>query len=243
MVSRFVLAVGVRRAWGGARSALAFFRGVFKVLFPVERCRAVKCLACAALLVCMSAGRVQGFEYSNRELGFKAQLPDGFEDVSRGSWPERTLLMKAKFNRDKTVSRLMSIQDLGEVIRQDANLSRLKNARGNVRQEKMRWREFEVDVFSVTEGDRGMVFVSLNAEVPLRTRGIQVSLSALKTEERALRHEMETLLATIEGPSNWVTSRERSSREESGTVRTAVTVTVLVALVGGALWFIARLQG
>lgn len=228
---------------GDAPFALSSLRGVLKLLLLTKRCDFLRCFACAAVLVAISAVRVRGFEYSNRELGFKARLPDGFEDVSKSSWPDRTLLMKAKFNRDKTVSRLMSIQDLGEVIRQDANLSRLKRAGGNVRQEKMRWREFDLDTFCVTEGDRGMVFVSLNVEVPLRTRGIQVSLSALKTEERALRHEMETLLATIEGPSNWVTSQERSSREASGTVRTAVTVAVLVVLVGGALWLIAKLQG
>ena len=243
MVSQFVFAVGVRRAWDDARPGLSAFRSVLKVLLSLKRCGVFRCLACVVILMSMSAGRVHGFEYSNRELGFKARLPDGFEDVSKSSWPDRTLLMQATYNRDKTVSRLMSIQDLGEVIRQDANLSRLKNAGGNVRQEKMRWREFDVDVFSVTEGDRGMVFVSLNAEVPLRTRGIQVSLSALKTEERALRNEFATLLATIEGPSNWVTSQERSSREESGTVRTVVTVAVLMVLVGGALWFIAKLQG
>ena len=243
MFSQFVLADGVRRAWDDARPVLSSFRGVLKVFLLLKRRGFLRCFSCVAMLVGMSAGGVHGFEYSNRELGFKARLPDGFEDVSKSSWPDRTLLMKARYNRDKTVSRLMSVQDLGEVIRQDANLSRLKRAGGNVKREKMRWREFDVDAFCVTEGERGMVFVSLNVEVPLRTRGIQVSLSALKTEERALRHEMETLLATIEGPSNWVTSRERSSKEASGTIRNAVTISVLVALVGGALWIIAKLQG
>lgn len=202
----------------------------------------MRILVCVAVLVGMSSGWVSALEYSNRELGFKARLPDGFEDVSSRSWPDRTLLMKARFNRDKSVSRLMSIQDLGEVIRQDANFSQLKRTSGNVKREKMRWREFEVDVFKVTEGERGMVFVSLNAQVPLRTRGIQVSLSALKTEERALRYEMETLLASLEGPSNWTTSRDRASLASALTVRSVVAISVLSVLVGWTAWYIFRRQ-
>lgn len=150
--------------------------------------------------------------------------------------------MKAKFNRDKTPSRLLSVQDLGEVIRQDANFTRLKRGTGNVKQEKMRWGDFEVDVFNVTEGEAGMVFVSLNAEVPLKTRGIQISLSALKTEERALRHEMERLLKDLDGPSNWVTSGQRAALKSSGLLTNVLTIAGLVALVGAALWGISKTQ-
>lgn len=185
---------------------------------------------------------INAAEYSNRELGFRMWIPEGFEDVSSASSPRGALLMKAKFNRDKTPSRLLSVQDLGEVIRQDANFSKLKRGTGNVKLEKMRWREFEVDVFQVTEGEAGMVYVSLNAEVPLKTRGIQISLSALKTEERALRHEMERLLKDLDGPSNWVSARQRAAAESSNLVTSVLTVAGLFALVGAALWGISKTQ-
>lgn len=182
-------------------------------------------------------------EYFNRELDFRMWLQPGFEDVPSQSWPKGALMAKARFNRDGSLSRLVSVQDLGEVIRQDADLSRLKRAGGNVKLEKMRWRDFELDVFSVTEGDRGMVFVSLNAQVPLKPRGVQVSMSALKTEERALRLDLEKLLESVEGQSNWVSATEREAAESSGLVRNSMTVAALVLLVGGALWGIAKVQG
>lgn len=202
-------------------------------------------LACAVfvavLTVASNEGSVRAMEYSNRELGFRLRLPDGFEEVTGGG-PEGAMVVRARFNRDKSLSRLLSIQDLGEVIRQDANFSRLRGARGNVKREKMSWRDFEVDVFNVTEGDRGLIYVSLNAQVPLKPRAIQVTMSALKTDERALRSEMETLLASIEGPSNWISSNARAASESAGVVRTAVTVAALLILVSAALWVISRVQ-
>lgn len=210
--------------------------GPWKTLTSVVRL--VLCL----LTIPAGVPLARAYEYSNRELGFRMRVPDDFEDVSSAARPKGALFMKAKFNRDKSVARLMNVQDLGEVIRQDADLSTLKRRSGNVRQEKMRWRDLDVDVFCVTEGEAGMVYVSLNAQVPLRTRGIQVSLSALKTEERALRNEMEKLLAGIEGPSNWVSDGERAALKSSESVRTVVTVSGLVVLVGAALWGISKVQ-
>ncbi len=87
-----------------------------------------------------------------------------------------------------------------------------------------------------------MVFVSLNAQVPLLPRGVQVSMSALKTEERAVRQELEKLLESIDGRSNWVSAAEREAAESSGLVRNSVTVAALVLLVGGALWGISKVQ-
>jgi hypothetical protein len=200
-------------------------------------------LVCAGLLAALGAVRCDAGEYFHRELNFRMWLPPGFEDVPGQSWPKGALMAKARFNRDGSLSRLVSVQDLGEVIRQDADLSRLKRAGGNVKQEKMRWRDFEVDVFSVTEGEAGMVFVSLNAQVPLMPRGVQVSLAALKTEERAVRQELEKLLESINGRSNWVSAAEREAAESSGLVRNSVTLAALVLLVGGALWGIAKVQG
>ena len=181
-------------------------------------------------------------EYSNRELGFRMWIPQGFEDVASANRPKGALFMKAKYNRDQSLSRLLNVQDLGEVIRQDANFSKLRHGTGNVKQEKMRWGEFEVDVFSVTEGEAGMVYQSLNVQVPLRTRGIQVSLSALKTEERALRQEMELLLKDLEGPSNWTSSRQRAAAESSETLNTVLALSALTVLAGAALWGIMKLQ-
>ena len=88
-----------------------------------------------------------------------------------------------------------------------------------------------------------MAYVSLNAQIPLKPRAIQVSLSAPLTEERALRHEMAMLLATIEGPSNWVTSRDRSTLASVGMVRSVVVIVALLVLVSGAFWYIFRKQG
>lgn len=200
-------------------------------------------LASVALLGLLGAVMCDAGEYFNRELEFRMWLPAGFEDVSSQSWPKGALMAKAQFNRDGSLSRLVSVQDLGEVIRQDADLSRLKRAGGNVKLEKMRWRDFEVDVFCVTEGEAGLVFVSLNAQVPLLPRGVQVSISGLKTEERAVRRELEKLLEGINGRSNWVSIAEREAAESSGLVRNSITVAALVLLVGGALWAIAKVQG
>ncbi len=179
--------------------------------------------------------------YSHRELGFRVRLPDGYEDVSRRMPLEGAFITVAQFDpRGTALRRLVSLQDLGGVIRQDNDLSKTRKRPGNVKLEKARWRSFTIDVFKVTEVDNGAAYVALNAQVPLMPRGLQVTVSGPAAEEPEVRRELETLLATVEGPSNWTTPRERLARSDSGTTR---AVLILAALVIGSsflLWRVFR---
>ncbi len=179
--------------------------------------------------------------YSHRELGFRVRLPDGYEDVSRRMPLEGAFITVAQFDsRGTALRRLVSIQDLGGVIRQDNDLSKTRKRPANVKVEKARWRNFTIDVFKVTEVDHGSAYVALNAQVPLMPRGVQVTVSGPASDETEVRSQLESLLATVEGPSNWTTPRERLAKSDSGTTLAALILSVVILGSSFLLWRVFR---
>ena len=193
------------------------------------------------LAVFLGASLAQGAEYSSRELGFRVRMPDGFEDISDRSQVKGGLVTLARFNRmDGRLNRLVSLQDLGGVIRRDNDLTKTRKQPRNVTVEKFEWRDFEVDVFNVTEMENGKTYVTLNAQVPLKPRGIQVTMTAPISEEASMRQELKSLLGSIEGPSNWSNKAERITE---GTARVWPGVVALGVLIAGALALIWKVMG
>lgn len=173
-----------------------------------------KSIVCSlSLLFCSTS--LFGLDYANQELGFKATLPDGLQNLSK-VMRVPSLVSIGKLNKSKTgVDKLISIQDLGGSIGRD-DLSHITGKPANTTFEKATWKTFQVDVFKIIERTGTGAQVTFNAQVPLKPHAIQLSVCGSASDEIELRKEMQTILGSIEGPSNWLTSQERISRGASG---------------------------
>ena len=104
---------------------------------------------------------------------------------------------------------------------------------GNASWEKHPWRSFQIDVVRVQEQPGGIQTITFNAQVPLKPHALQVSVFGLAGEEKQLREDLRSILASIEGESNWLTTEERVSRGAEGFGRLIILVAFVV--VAGSL--------
>lgn len=177
----------------------------------------MKSLKAFAWSICFLLSSIPAFafDYSNSQLGFKATLPDGLDDVTK-MMRVPSLISVGKLNESRSgLVKLISIQDLGGTIGRE-DLSKTANKPVNVSLEKASWRSFQVDVFKIVETAGGVSLVTFNAQVPLKPHAMQITVSGPVGEESGLRSEMQAVVASIEGPSNWLTTDERISRGASG---------------------------
>src|SRR5260370_32594790 len=111
----------------------------------------------------------------------------------------------------KGLIELVAVQDMGGPIGRE-DLSKKANKPENTTLEKTAWKGFDVDVFKVVENIRGVSFVTFNAQVPLKPHAIQIMVSGPAFDENKLRKDAQTIVASIQGPTNWLTDEERGDR-------------------------------
>jgi hypothetical protein len=127
---------------------------------------------------------------------------------------------------------MISLQDLGGTIGRE-DLSKKQDKPAGVTLEKTHWQSFDIDVFKVEETTGKVTNITLNAQVPLKPRAIQVSVMGPAAEEASLRQEMQAIVTSVAGTSNWLTPDERVSRLAAGGGRLAfVSAFVCVLVIG-----------
>lgn len=171
-------------------------------------------------------------DYTNSQLGFKAKLPDGLDDLSNFPNFKGKLICLGLVNEAGTgLTKAIMLDDLGAPIRRDDMTKH--PVPGNASVEKTKWRSFQIDVFKVLEQVQGSPYITFNAQVPLKPHAIQVSVAGPASEEKSLRQDLQSILASIEGPSNWLTTDERVSRGAEGFGR--LIILIAFAVVAGSL--------
>jgi hypothetical protein len=177
--------------------------------------------------------QMYGLDYSNPQLGFKARLPDNLDDVSIRVAVRGGLISLGKWNSSHTaLIKMISLQDLGGTIGRE-DLSKKQDKPAGVTLEKTHWQSFDIDVFKVEETTGKVTNITLNAQVPLKPRAIQVSVMGPAAEEASLRQEMQAIVTSVAGTSNWLTPDERVSRLAAGGGRLAfVSAFVCVLVIG-----------
>ena len=77
--------------------------------------------------------------------------------------------------------------------------------------------------------------LTFNAQVPLKPHAIQVMVSGPASDETSLRQQMQTIVSSVDGPTNWLTTDERISRAAAGGGRLILLGCLLAVGVGGFL--------
>jgi len=188
--------------------------------------KSVKSLAWLALFFLCST-RLFAFNYTNQALGFSATLPDGLPDLAIETRVD-SLVRRGNLDSSKGPVEIIVIQDLGGPIGRE-DFSKRKDKPQNLTLEKTAWKSFQIDVFKVGENLNSVPFVTLNAQVPLKPHAIQLTVSGPASDESKLRTEMQKILASIDGPTNWLTDEQRA---RPGINWIAVAAGVMILLIG-----------
>jgi hypothetical protein len=153
------------------------------------------------------------------EHGFSFTVPDGYTDYPQGRGPD-TKYVFARGKPDEPSFTQLKIQQLhGTLGRESLDRDKAERAwRDGLRANgveltdfdlrKLTWKGFDVDVFvsHIAATDKKLILV---AQVPLKPEAIQIALAGPPSDEARLTAELQAVLASLDGPTNWKTDQER----------------------------------
>jgi len=189
--------------------------------------KSLKSLASVAWLFFYSTP-LFAWTYTNQQFGFTAALPDGFSDISSQT-KVKSLVAQGKFDSSKNGHvEIIVLQDLGAALDRE-DFSKKTDQPNNVTAEKATWKSFNINVVRVVENADSVPFVTFNAQVPLKPHAIQLTVTGPAFDESKLRADMRTIVASIDGPTNWLTDEQSW---HPGTNWIAVVVGLLIMITG-----------
>ncbi len=145
---------------------------------------------------------------SHPTLAFSFDVPAGYEEfpLTESSAAFWKLFGKPKLIGKPTPSNelaeVFGIQLLGTRLKRHLDLRQIPTD-GNVNLGRMSWRGVEIDAIRIAEAKDGKSYVTYNIQVPLKGEAIQLMLGAPREREAELKARIETLLASLDGQSDW----------------------------------------
>jgi hypothetical protein len=166
-------------------------------------------LACSAISATARAEVIR-----DDKLNFTLTLPDGFKDFPEGKEQQGlaySFIQGTPGTQDFTI---VGIKPMGGIIGREAlekkDLPHFDGVTFDLRREK--WKSFDIDVMVGTARQEDLgVFVAV-AQVPLKKEAIQLTVAGPEAHKPQVLAMLRTLLASLDGPSNWLTDAERSMR-------------------------------
>jgi hypothetical protein len=191
-------------------------------------------LAVVVALGLLSAATARAEVIRDEALGFTMTVPDGFADYPPGREQQGTPYAYVKGEPGTTDFTIIGIKPMGGTIgREPMPPSELPQADGikfDLRREK--WKSFDIEVLvGVAQQEPGVAV--LVAQVPLKRQAIQVAVTAPLARQAELLPLLRSLLASLDGPSSWLTDKERS-------LKAGKVIGGLAVMLGLAGWAFAR---
>lgn len=169
----------------------------------------------ALALVCSGVSATARAEViRDDKLNFTLTLPEGFKDFPEGREQQAltySFIQGTPGTEDFTI---IGIKPMGGIIGREAlekkDLPHFDGVTFDLRREK--WKSFDIDVMVGTARQEELgVFVTV-AQVPLKKEAIQLTVAGPEKRKTQVLAMLRTLLASLDGPSNWLTDTERSMR-------------------------------
>ena len=166
-------------------------------------------LACGAISATARAEVIR-----DDKLNFTLTLPEGFKDFPEAKEAQGlaySFIQGTPGTQDFTI---VGVKPMGGIIGREAlqkkDLPHFDGVTFDLRREK--WKTFDIDVMVGTARQEDLgVFVTV-AQVPLKKEAIQVTVAGPEARKTQVLAVLRTLLASLDGPSNWLTDAERSMR-------------------------------
>lgn len=181
-----------------------------------------------------------GETVTHPKLGFRLTVPDGFN-----SDPERVqgaviYAFQHPPSIDQKIGTFILVSGLGGVLNRkkiDPKTFATKNPQIRIVTEQ--WKDFDIEVFRVPEQKGELSLLTFNAQAPLKPEAIQVTVIGDATYESELQSVLRSVLRSLDGPTNWLNTQERSNRLTEGLTRLAITVIILLIVGIGVILVIA----
>ena len=177
----------------------------------------------ATLLVCATAHAASAARFTDAAHGFSVDIPDGYSDAPKTD-DARVIhgFVHGALGEDGTS--MIQLQSLGGTIGRGPLIHETveKAARASVEGSGIeisafeyrtaKWKTFDVNVLVVRlhSGDRKLV--SLATQIPLAKQAIQIYLMGPASDEAKLEGDFHSMLASLDGKSNWLSDEERSEK-------------------------------
>ena len=136
-------------------------------------------------------------------LGFSFDVPAGFVEFPASN---PTLKLWKVFGRPSApgeLAEVFGVQPLGTTLPhrhlEAKDLPKDKEAVIS----QISWRGTMVDAFRLSETNNGKQYISYNVQIPLKTEAIQLMFGAPADRETELKSRVNTLLASLDGQSDW----------------------------------------
>ncbi len=165
-----------------------------------------------------SCALASGPVIADKNLNITLTLPEGFEPVPDFHSPPNTDVRHAyrRMNSDGTAGAYIFIETLGGTIDREPMNEKEVLKHGVERLYREKWKSFEVDVCVLKEILGGATCVTRNVQVPIVPRAVQLRVVGLESRDAELAALTQTLLASLDGPSNWLTNEQRGERLGEG---------------------------
>ena len=138
--------------------------------------------------------------FENRENGFSFDVPEGFQPFSPAEIPRGCICAYFKPKAGEAF-RMLVVKNLGGRISREHLKS--KDLPAGESLTSLFWRGLAVDAVAVRGALRGVDFLFLNIQIPLRREAIQIDFGAPYSASLDLRPIAEQVLASLEGETNW----------------------------------------
>jgi len=137
------------------------------------------------------------------ELGFSFDLPAGYQAVPSASMPKQYRYAYIK-PRDGEAASVLVVSLLGGTMRPNEHLSPADIPPGKGKTlTPFSWRGLSVDGFRVSEKSPQGEFITLNVQLPLKKRTVQIGFGGPVAKEAEIRALAMHTLSTLEGEPNW----------------------------------------
>lgn len=179
---------------------------------------------------------IAGETVSSQQLGFRLTVPDGFvQDPGRVKGDvvfafQRPPAAGQKMNTLILVTRLGGVLGRGKINPKEVTA---KKPQITIMTET--WKEFDIEVFRVPEQAGDLQLVTFNAQAPLKPEAVQIAVIGEAAREVELRGILRSVLASLEGSTNWLNTDQRVSKFTEGITRLAIMIGVLLILAVGVL--------
>ena len=180
---------------------------------------------------------------ADAKRGFSFRTPEGFKPAPADRQnPMFSQVFILGDPSDSTPDISLGIQPLGGVIGREHMKTQDLPEGLNAKLFLTRWKGFDVDGIETRMTVEGCDVLSLGVQIPIRAEAIQVHVAGLASREKELHRYLNEVLASLDGPTNWIPSAvpERAASSESYTYVLLAVAAVIV--IGGTVvfYFVAR---
>ena len=148
---------------------------------------------------------------ANADLGYRFTLPDGFGPFPEGRSQQDVVDCWTEVTPASPGGALvLCVQRMRGTLAHD----RLKpeDAPASTQLRTFTWKGFDLDGIRSDTAQGGMPVVILATQVPLRREAIQLIVAGPRDQAQRAEAIMTSILGSLEGETNWLTSTERAGR-------------------------------